>query len=98
MLPGIIRTSKIFDICGRNILQSRASIPPGTVSEQASSLYNSVNSAVEPYAYRLGKTLQDDVAPTVKDAVKTSLNAVFTGVPSVISQVRAVRHNWSNHS
>ena len=59
------------------------------MSEQASSLYNSVNSAVEPYAYRLGKTLQDDVAPTVKDAVKTSLNAVFTGVPSVISQVRA---------
>ena len=58
------------------------------MSEQASSLYNSVNSAVEPYAYRLGKTLQDDVAPTVKDAVKTSLNAVFTGVPSVISQVR----------
>ena len=59
------------------------------MSEQASSLYNSVNSAVEPYAYRLGKTLQDDVAPTVKDAVKTSLNAVFTGVPSVISQVQA---------
>ena len=62
------------------------------MSEQASSLYNSVNSAVEPYAYRLGKTLQDDVAPTVKDAVKTSLNAVFTGVPSVISQVRAAAH------
>ena len=43
--------------------------------------------AVEPYAYRFGKTLQNDVGPAVQSAVKTSLNAVFTGVPKVINQV-----------
>ena len=43
--------------------------------------------AVEPITSRLGKTLKNDVGPTLKDAVKNSLNAVFTGVPKVITQV-----------
>ena len=72
---------------------TRDAIPP--VSDGAGSLYNSVKDtvtdqvlpAVEPYAYRFGKTLQNDVGPSIQSAVKTSLNAVFTGVPEVINQV-----------
>ena len=64
------------------------------------SLYNSVEDtvtdqiipAVEPYAYRFGKTLQNDVGPAVQSAVKTSLNAVFTGVPKVINQVSTIHY------
>lgn len=48
--------------------------------------------AVEPYAYRFGKTLQNDVGPAVQSAVKTSLNAVFTGVPKVINQVSTIHY------
>ena len=75
------------------MLVCRDAIPP--VSERVEDLYNSVEDtvtdqiipAVEPYAYRFGKTLQNDVGPAVQSAVKTSLNAVFTGVPKVINQV-----------
>ena len=71
----------------------RESLPP--VSDSAHYYYNSVKDtvnndvipAVEPFADSLGKTIKDDVAPTLKEAFKTSLNAVFTGVPKVISQV-----------
>ena len=76
-----------------NCFVCREAIPP--VSDRVESLYNSVEDtvtdqiipAVEPYAYRFGKTLQNDVGPAVQSAVKTSLNAVFTGVPKVINQV-----------
>ena len=51
--------------------------------------------AVEPYAYRFGKTLQNDVGPSIQSAVKTSLNAVFTGVPKVINQVSAPHLNFA---
>ena len=68
-------------------------MPP--VGDHYQSIYSSVKDtvndqvlpAVEPITTRLGKTLKDDVGPTLKDAVKTSLNAVFTGVPKVITQV-----------
>ena len=76
----------------------RDAIPP--VSDRVESLYNSVEDtvtdhiipAVEPYAYRFGKTLQNDVGPAVQSAVKTSLNAVFTGVPKVINQVSTIHY------
>ena len=32
-------------------------------------------------------TIKNDVAPTLKNVLKSSLNAVFTGVPRVIKQV-----------
>ena len=48
---------------------------------------NDVIPSVEPYADSLGKTIRHDVAPTLKDVLKGSLNAVFTGVPKVIKQV-----------
>ena len=71
------------------IFISRSSLPP--VSDRAQSLYQSVadtvSDQVEPYADSLGKTIRRDVAPTLKDVLKGSLNAVFTGVPKVIKQV-----------
>jgi len=78
---------------------ARDAIPP--VSDGAGSLYNSVKDtvtdqvlpAVEPYAYRFGKTLQNDVGPSIQSAVKTSLNAVFTGVPEVINQFSHEAHD-----
>jgi len=78
---------------------ARDAIPP--VSERVESLYNSVEDtvtdqvipAVEPYAYRFGKTLQNDVGPSIQSAVKTSLNAVFTGVPKVINQLSHEAHD-----
>ena len=61
---------------------------------QAEDIYNSVRDTVQdqyqaavPYAERVGKVISDDVAPSLKDAFKSSLNAVFTGVPKVITQV-----------
>lgn len=78
---------------------ARDAIPP--VSERVESLYNSVEDtvtdqvipAVEPYAYRFGKTLQNDVGPSIQSAVKSSLNAVFTGVPKVINQLSHEAHD-----
>jgi len=72
---------------------ARDAIPP--VPERVESLYNSVKDtvtdqvipAVEPYAHRFGKILQNDVVPSIQSAVKTSLNAVFTGVPEIFNQV-----------
>jgi len=78
---------------------TRDALPP--VGDHYQSIYSSVKDtvndqvlpAVEPITTRLGKTLKDDVGPTLKDAVKTSLNAVFTGVPKVITQLSHEAHD-----
>ena len=54
---------------------------------------NDVIPSVEPYADSLGKTIRHDVAPTLKDVLKGSLNAVFTGVPKVIKQVGIISYS-----
>ena len=55
--------------------------------EQATSLYNSVRDTVNPAVESYTDTIKNDVAPTLKNVLKSSLNAVFTGVPRVIKQV-----------
>jgi len=89
----------VVDALRETLEVAREAIPP--VSDRVESLYNSVEDtvtdqiipAVEPYAYRFGKTLQNDVGPAVQSAVKTSLNAVFTGVPKVINQLSHEAHD-----
>ena len=68
-----------------NILCLRDVLPP--VREQAASLYNSVRDTVNPAVVSATDTIKNDVAPTLKNVLKSSLNAVFTGVPRVIKQV-----------
>merc|ERR1712126_112288 len=70
---------------------ARSSLPP--VSDRAQSLYQSVSNQVEPYTDSLGQTIRHDVAPTLKDVLKGSLNAVFTGVPKVIKQISHEAHD-----
>merc|ERR1712126_97279 len=78
---------------------ARSSLPP--VSDRAQSLYQSVADtvsdqvipALEPYTDSLGKTIRHEVAPTLKDVLKGSLNAVFTGVPKVIKQISHEAHD-----
>ena len=55
--------------------------------EQATSIYNSVRDTVNPAVESYTDTIKNDVAPTLKNVLKSSLNAVFTGVPRVIKQV-----------
>ena len=55
--------------------------------EQATSLYNSVRDTVKPTVVTYTDKIRNDVAPTLKNVLKSSLNAVFTGVPRVIKQV-----------
>ena len=55
--------------------------------EQAASLYNSVRDTVNPTVVSYTDKIKNDVAPTLKNVLKSSLNAVFTGVPRVIKQV-----------
>lgn len=89
----------VIDALRDTLEVARDAIPP--VSQRVEDIYNSVEDtvtdqiipAVEPYAYRFGKTLQNDVGPAVQSAVKTSLNAVFTGVPKVINQLSHEAHD-----
>ena len=55
--------------------------------EQATSLYNSVRDTVKPTVVTYTDKIRTEVAPTLKNVLKSSLNAVFTGVPRVIKQV-----------
>ena len=55
--------------------------------EQATSLYHSVRDTVKPTVVTYTDKIRNDVAPTLKNVLKSSLNAVFTGVPRVIKQV-----------
>ena len=55
--------------------------------EQAAELYNSVRDTVKPTVVTYTDKIKNDVAPTLKSVLKSSLNAVFTGVPRVIKQV-----------
>jgi len=78
---------------------TRDALPP--VGDYYQPFYSSVKDtvndqvipAVKPITTRLGKTLKNDVGPTLKDAVKNSLNAVFTGVPKVITQLSHEAHD-----
>ena len=56
-------------------------LPP--VRDQAADLYNSVKTTVVTYTDKI----RNDVGPTLKNVLKSSLDAVFTGVPQVIRQV-----------
>ena len=60
-------------------------LPP--VREHAADLYSSVRDRVRPTVVTYTNKIKNDVAPTLRNVLKASLNAVFTGVPRVIKQV-----------
>ena len=55
--------------------------------EQATSIYTSVRDSVRPTVDTYTDRIKNDVAPSLKNVFKSSLNAVFTGVPKVIKKV-----------
>ena len=69
-------------------------MPP--VREKATSLYNSVRDTVKPTVETYTDKIKNDVAPTLKNVLKSSLNAVFTGVPRVIKQVNISKLCWGS--
>jgi len=66
---------------------ARDVLPP--VKDQATSIYNSVRDSLQPTTDKI----KNDVAPSLKNVLKSSLNAVFTGVPRVIKQLSHEAHD-----
>jgi len=66
---------------------AREMIPP-----RAEAAYNSVADKVSPVAATVRQSIRK-TGPSIKDALKSSLNAVFTGVPKVIQKLSHEAHD-----
>jgi len=68
-------------------IQELSSTTQKVLSENVAPRFKDVASNVADGASKLGQVIQSEVVPTVQQGLSTTLNGLFTGIPSLVSKV-----------